>query len=166
MADIRAAREKPIEQFYEVVENVHAGMLGLDGSRLHMQPMAPQLDRANKTIWFFAKTDAEIVRNMGPGGRGHFVVIGKHHDYHASVSGPIELAQDREVVDRYWSRITEAWFEGGKDDPKLTLLALRLENGEAWVSTDSNLRFGWEIAKANMSAEHEPEVGVKTPLKF
>ena len=166
MADIRAAREKPIEQFYEAVENVHAGMLGLDGSKLQMQPMAPQLDRAAKTIWFFARTDAEIVEETGPGARAHFVVIGRNHDYHASVSGPIEIRKEREVIDRYWSRITEAWFEGGKDDPKLTVLALRLEDGEAWVSTDSSLKFGWEIARANLSVEHDPEIGMKVPLKF
>ena len=166
MADIRAAREKPIEQFYEVVEDVHAGMLGIEGTGLQFQPMAPQLDRAAKTIWFFTKTDTKLTKAIAPGSRARFVVIGRGHDYHACVSGPIEERKDAEVVERFWNPVVAAWFEGGKEDPKLTLLALRLEDGEAWVSTDSSLRFGWEIAKANLSDEHAPEVGVMVDLKF
>ena len=166
MADTSAAREKPLEQFYGVVEDVHAGMLGVEGTGLQFQPMAPQLDRPNKTIWFFTKTDANLTKAIAPGARARFIVIGAKHDYHACVSGPIEVRKDADAVDRYWSPVVSAWFEGGKDDPKLTLLALRLEEGEAWVSTDSGLRFGWEIAKANVSDQHDPDVGVMVDLKF
>lgn len=166
MADIRAAREKPIEQFYDVVEDVHAGMLGLESTDLQFQPMAPQLDRAAKTIWFFTKTDTRLTQAIAAGARARFVVIGRGHDYHACVSGPIEQRKEAEVIERYWNPIVGAWFDGGKEDPKLTLLALRLEDGEAWVSTDSSLRFGWEIAKANLSDEHDPEVGVVVDLRF
>lgn len=165
MADLSAAREKPVEQFYEQTEAVHAGMLGVDGSPLQMQPMAPQIDRPNKTIWFFSRTDTEMAKAVGDGARAHFVVIGKDHDYHACVSGRIEQTRDPEIVERHWNRVVAAWYEG-KDDPALTLLALRLENGEAWVSTDSALKFGWEIARANLSEDHDPDVGMKTALNF
>ena len=58
-----------------------------------------------------------------------------------------------------------AWFKG-KTDPDLAMLALTLEDGEAWASTDSKLKFGWEMARANVQEDHEPEVGVHTELKF
>ena len=166
MADTRAAREKPLEQFYEVVEDIHAGMLGVEGSGLQLQPMAPQVDRAQKTIWFFTKTDAKLTQAVTPGARARFVVIGSDHDYHACVSGPIEQRKDPDIIERFWNPIVGAWFEGGKEDPALTLLALRLEDGEAWVSTGSSVRFGWEIAKANLKDEHDPDVGVRIDLSF
>lgn len=166
MADTRAAREKPVEQFYDELEKIHGAMLGVDGSGLQMQPMAPQVDRPNKTIWFFTKTDAALTKAIGPGARAHLAVVGKDHDYHACVSGPIEQRRDPDIVERFWSPVVAAWYDEGKEDPKLTLLALRLEDGEAWASTDSALRFGWEIARANLSSEHDPEVGVKTDLRF
>ncbi len=55
---------------------------------------------------------------------------------------------------------------GGKSDPKLTLLELKLDDGEIWASTDSSLKFGWEIAKANMSDEKMPDVGVHREVRF
>ncbi|EHS48832.1 hypothetical protein PDO_3630 [Rhizobium sp. PDO1-076] len=45
MASFSDARETPAEQLWEEIEDVHAGMLGLVGSEMHMQPMAPFVDR-------------------------------------------------------------------------------------------------------------------------
>jgi general stress protein 26 len=36
------------------------------------------------------------------------------------------------VVDRLWNRFIAAWFEGGKDDPKLGLLRFDTERAEIW----------------------------------
>jgi general stress protein 26 len=44
---------------------------------------------------------------------------------------------DRAVVDRLWNRYVAAWFEGGKDDPKLALLRLDAESAEVWIDASS-----------------------------
>jgi general stress protein 26 len=36
-----------------------------------------------------------------------------------------------------WNRYVAAWFPGGKDDPKLTLLRLDAENAEIWIDASS-----------------------------
>jgi len=33
----------------------------------------------------------------------------------------VVTASDRATIDRLWDRFGAAWFEGGKDDPKLAL---------------------------------------------
>jgi general stress protein 26 len=165
MSDLTKARENPKEQLFDEIDRIHAGMLGLEGSSMHMQPMAPQLDRQTGTIWFFTKTDTEIAEAIGPGARAHFCVVGKDHDYHACISGRILLRRDPVKIDEYWNSVIEAWFDG-KDDPKLTLLALEMEDAEIWASTGSTLKFGWEIAKANLNPDEEPDVGVKTHVDF
>ncbi len=62
--------------------------------------------------------------------------------------------------------MTAAWFEHGKDDPLLTMLSFKVDDAEIWASTNSTLKFGWEIAKANMTDEKMPDVGVKQHLTF
>ncbi|MNL70780.1 hypothetical protein D3C87_1958320 [compost metagenome] len=59
-----------------------------------------------------------------------------------------------------------AWYDGGKEDPLLTMLALTVDDGEIWASTSNSLRFGWEIAKANLKNHQEPDVGVHRRLAF
>jgi len=165
MSDLSKARENPKEQLFDEIDRIHAGMLGLEGSRMHMQPMAPQLDRQTGTIWFFTKTDTEIAEAVAPGSRAHFCVVGKDHDYHACIAGRVLLRRDAVKIDEYWSSVVEAWFDG-KDDPKLTMLALEMEDAEIWASTGSTLKFGWEIAKANLNPDEEPDIGVKAHVDF
>lgn len=166
MSNLTRARENPKEQLFDEIDRIHAGMLGIEGSHMHMQPMAPQLDRQTATIWFFTKTDADIVDAVVPGARAHFCVVGKDHDYHACVAGRIMVRKDPTKIDEYWSSVVEAWFDHGKDDPKLTMLALEIEDVEIWASTGSKLKFGWEIAKANLDDDKMPDVGIKRHLQF
>ncbi|HET7411410.1 MAG TPA: pyridoxamine 5'-phosphate oxidase family protein [Pararhizobium sp.] len=165
MADLKAAKTDAEHQLWEQIDGVHAGMLGVEGAGA-MQPMAPELDREAKTIWFFTRKSTDLARQAArPGARGLFALVGKHHDYHASLSGRLEERLDPAMRDRFWNSVIEAWFEGGKDDPDLTMLALKLDEGHIWASTDSTLKFGWQIAKANMT-HAEPDVGVTRQLTF
>jgi general stress protein 26 len=47
------------------------------------------------------------------------------------------MDNDRAVIDRLWNRFVAAWFEGGKDDPKLALLRLDAERAEIWADASS-----------------------------
>ncbi len=166
MASLAEARENPKEQLYDEIDRIHAGMLGLENDRMHMQPMAPHLDRQAATIWFFTKTDTDLVDAIGQGARAHFCVVGKDHDYHACLVGRISVEKNPAKIDAYWNSIVEAWFDHGKHDPMLTMLALRLDDAAIWASTGSTLKFGWEIAKANFNPDEEPHVGVRTHVVF
>lgn len=166
MASLTEAREAPKRQLWDEIDNIHAGMLGIEGSHMHFQPMAPHVDRKTNTIWFFTKTDTDLVRAIRSGTRAHFCVVGKNHDYHACLAGTLEVRKDSDRINDYWSAVTAAWYENGKDDPLLTMLAFRVDDAEIWASTDSSLKFGWEIAKANLKDEKTPEVGVKQHLDF
>ena len=165
MADLKAARNEPEHQLFEEIDGVHAGMLGIEGSA-RLQPMAPELDRASRTIWFFARTTSDLAAAAArPDARGLFVLIGKHHDYHATLTGRLAERLDPQVRDRFWNSVVEAWFHKGKDDPEMTMLALELEHARVWVSTHSTLKFGWEIAKAQLN-DSEPDVGTMFELTF
>ncbi|BCH55345.1 general stress protein [Agrobacterium vitis] len=166
MVNLTEAREEPARQLWEEIEAIHAGMLGLEGSTLHMQPMAPYGDPKTNTIWFFTRTDSDFVQNIRPGSRAHFCVVGKNHDYHASLSGVIDVRRDPSKIDEYWSSVVEAWYHNGKKDPDLTMLALHIDDAEVWASTGNPLKFGWEIAKANIDGEKLPDVGQHHHLTF
>ncbi|MGD9801979.1 MAG: pyridoxamine 5'-phosphate oxidase family protein [Hyphomicrobiaceae bacterium] len=163
MVDITKTRQQPIEQFWEMTEDIRAGMLGVEGSGQHMQPMHPNCEREGRNIWFFVKKDADLVQAIGSGGHGHFCVIGRDHDYHACVSGRLTVENNSAMIDRFWNSATAAWFKG-KDDPELTLVKMELDDGVAWGSVGT-VKFGWEVLKANMS-EHDPDVGARTHFSF
>jgi general stress protein 26 len=166
MASFSEAREHPAQQLWNQINDIHAGMLGIDGADMHMQPMAPHADPTTNTIWFYTKTGADIAHAIKPGTRARFCVVGKDHDYHACLAGRIEVRPDPARIDEFWSSVVAAWYENGKKDPHLTMLAMHVDDAEIWVSTGSKLKFGWEIAKANLDDDKTPDVGIKRHLQF
>lgn len=165
MADISKAHTDPKGQLWEAVEDATAVMVGSTDHSQHMQPMAPLLARDEETIWFYTKADTELAQTVGAeGGMVHVCLIGKDHDYHACLRGHLSVKRSPEHIERFWSPMAEAWF-GDKDNPGLTMLCFKPGHAEIWASTDSRIRFGWEIAKANVT-DAEPDVGYKTEINF
>jgi general stress protein 26 len=61
----------------------------------------------------------------------------KGHDVFACISGTLSDATDPQLVEKYWARPMEAWYEGGKDDPNLSLLRFDLDEAEIWTADAS-----------------------------
>ena len=76
-------------------------------------------------------------KSSGNGNRAIATFTSKGHDIFATVHGTISRDDSRATIDRLWNRFVAAWFEGGKDDPKLVLLRLDCERAEIWVDASS-----------------------------
>jgi general stress protein 26 len=77
------------------------------------------------------------VQQVAKGDRAIATFASKGHDLFATIHGRLGLDSDRAVVDRLWNRFVAAWYEGGKDDPKLVLLRLDPERAEIWGDASS-----------------------------
>ena len=86
---------------------------------------------------FFTARDNAIVQKLGQGNRAIATFASKGHDIFATVHGTLSVDRNRATIDKLWNRFVAAWFEGGKDDPKLVLLRLDAEKAEIWVDASS-----------------------------
>ncbi|MDF0600332.1 pyridoxamine 5'-phosphate oxidase family protein [Psychromarinibacter sp. C21-152] len=166
MADTDRTRTDATGQLFDELERVHAGMLGVDGSGRHMQPMTHFLDRDARCLRFITASDTDLVAEIGLGAQAQFCVIGKDHDFYACLKGPVTVSEDREKLDELWSSVAEAWFEDGREDTKVTLLEMPVAEAAVWSSTGSTLTFAWEIAKANVADGKTPDVGEHKIIDF
>jgi general stress protein 26 len=123
-------------QFWKSLKSDMTMMLGLNGVEDgHTRPMTAQLEsERGGPIWFFTAKDTEIAQKLatGSGQRAIATYASKGHDLFATVHGNLRIDNDRAVIDRLWNKYVAAWFEGGKDDPKLTLLRFDAERAEIW----------------------------------
>jgi general stress protein 26 len=126
-------------KFWEALASDMTMMLGIDGVEDgHARPMTAQLDEEGQgPIWFFTTKDSALVKAVDRGGRAIATFASKGHDLFATVHGRLVVDNDRLVIDRLWNRFVAAWFEGGKDDPKLALLRLDAESAEIWLDASS-----------------------------
>jgi general stress protein 26 len=127
------------KKFWKALKSDRTLMLGLDGVEDgHARPMTALLEQEGSgPIWFFTAKDNAIVQKLSHGERAIATFASKHHDLFATIHGRVVLDTDPAVVDRLWNPFVAAWYEGGKEDPKLALLRLDPERAEIWADASS-----------------------------
>jgi len=133
------ADDKEFEQlFWKALKSDMTMMLGLDGVEDgHTRPMTAQVEGESGPIWFFTSSENDLVSETSESSRAIATFVSKGHDLFATVHGSLRLDTDREAVDRLWNPFVAAWFEGGKDDPKLRLLRLDPDRAQIWLDGSS-----------------------------
>ena len=139
------------QQFWKALADSPYLMVGATGEREHHIPMNAQLDKdANSAFWFFTATD----NRLAAGGPAMAQFAAKDHDLFACISGTLRPETDRAVLDRLWNNGIEAWYEGGKNDPKLVLLRFDLDNAEIWTA-DPGIKGMFKLATGMTMKEGE-----------
>ena len=125
-------------KLWKALDSDRTLMLGLDGVEDgHARPMTAQVEDGRGPIWFFTSTDSNLVRQLDKGNRAIAAFCSKDHELFASIKGTLSVDNDRAVIERLWNPFVAAWYEGGKDDPKLALLRLDAEQAEVWLNASS-----------------------------
>ena len=127
-------------KFWKALGSDRTMMLGLDGvEEGHARPMTGLFENDRAPIWFFTAKDNGLVEalSLDGGNRAIATFASKGHDLFANIHGRLSVDTDRAVIDRLWNPFVAAWFEQGKDDPRLTLLRLDAERAEIWLDGSS-----------------------------
>ena len=128
-------------RFWKALKSDMTVMLGLAaGGDGHAQPMTAQLDEGQEgrgPIYFFTASGVDLFKAVGSGSRATLHFVAKGHDLFASVEGRLIPDSDRATIDRLWNPFVAAWFEGGKEDPKLRLLRFEPESAQFWLNGNS-----------------------------
>ena len=111
------------------------GLVGLEDS--NARPMTAQIEGEEGPIWFFSSTESNLVKQLAESDIGFATFVSKNQDLYASVNGLLVLDNNKSMIDALWNPFVAAWYEGGKDDPKLALLRFDLDNGEIWLDGSS-----------------------------
>ena len=129
-------------KFWKALKSDMTMMLGIARvDEAHTRPMTAQLDGdQGGPIWFFTAKDNDVVQQLRGSDRAVATFASKDHDVFAAVHGDLRIDTDRAVIDRLWNRYVAAWYEGGKDDPKLVLLRLDPDRGQVWADASSSSR--------------------------
>ncbi|BAT59375.1 hypothetical protein GJW-30_1_01907 [Variibacter gotjawalensis] len=125
-------------EFWKALKSDMTMMIGLDGVEDgHARPMTAQVDGDRGPIWFFTSTDTDLAKKVTQHARAIATFTSKNHKLFATVHGGLSLDTSRENIDRLWNRYVEAWFKGGKEDPKVALLRFDAERAEIWEDASS-----------------------------
>ncbi|MGA9658736.1 MAG: pyridoxamine 5'-phosphate oxidase family protein [Asticcacaulis sp.] len=101
-------------------------------------------DDQDHVAWVFSSVDTAFGQEIQSRTEATGTFCSKGHDIFATVTGTLTPDHDRAVIERLWNPFVAAWYEGGKDDPKLRLFRFDLNKAEIW-SDASSLMAGVKI---------------------
>ncbi|HEY8617697.1 pyridoxamine 5'-phosphate oxidase family protein [Phenylobacterium sp.] len=128
------------DRFWSALKSDRTVMLGLVGVEDGLsQPMTALVDddAAPGTIWIFSSVETDLVQEAGARHPALLHFAAKGHGLFATVEGDLVADNDREMIERLWNPFVAAWYQGGKDDPKLQLLRFEPEHAKIWLNESS-----------------------------
>lgn len=154
------------DEFWDRMEDVRAVMIATKTTG-KMVPMSPNVDDdAPGKVWFITAKGTDLAKAAMAGHQdADMVVADAGTGLYAHVTGSLDVCQDDHALDEVWSFVADAWFEGGKQDPDVCLLAFTPIEAELWITPQSGVKFLYEIAKANLTGD-KPDSGEHGVIRF
>ena len=163
-------RQHNHETLWELIKDIKFGMFTHRGPQgvLHAHPLTTQNKSVDEhgTLYFFVKTDSEIVSAVAAEPSVCVTYSDPSADNYVSVSGDAHIEQDFAKKEALFSSMAKAWYPEGPTDPTLTLLAVRLNHAEYWESDDGKMVQLFKIAKAALTGDAPPDLGEHKTLRL
>lgn len=132
-----------------------------ENHHLHSRPMTTQ-NRAideDTSLWFFMSRSREPVADLVQDPEVNVAYADPGADRYVSVSGRAAVVDDGAKKRQLWSKMAEAWFPGGVDDPDLALVQVQVTHASYWDVKDSKLVQVFKMAKAALTGRPPEDMG-------
>jgi general stress protein 26 len=131
---------------------------------LSTRPMSTQKVDDDGTIWFFSEKDSEKNRHIERDNRVQLFYSNRNSSEFLSIYGTATVIKDDAKARELWSPLAKTWFQGGAEDPQLTILKVVPEDGYYWDTKDGKVVSMLKIAAGAITGR-EMDGGVQGELK-
>ena len=144
-----------IEKFKEIVKHEPTCLFTtkLGQVPLNTRPMGVQKVCDQGNFWFLSASDSEKNREIAEDNRVQLFFLNTGKYEFLSLYGKASVTRDRTKIDELWSPIAKAWFEEGKEDPRVTVIKVTPEEGYYWDTKDGKLVSLLKIAASAISGK-------------
>ena len=136
----------------DLIDGIRIAMLTTqDGERLVSRPMATQDVSFDGDVWFVTERSAPWVGQLEAHPEVNVAYAGS--SAWVSLSGTARVVEDPERLREYWSMFTDAWLEGGPDNPDNVLVHVIAHSAEYWDSPGTKVTQLVNLVKAKVTGE-------------
>jgi len=105
----------------------------------HVVPMRVQEADYDGDLWFFSAADSKHNAQIDVDPRVQLIFANSSDMEFMTVFGTASISTDKAQIDRLWDTMVGAWFEGGKDDPNVSLIRVQPTLAHYWDTEDGKL---------------------------
>lgn len=96
------------------------------------RPMSVQEVDDNGTLWFLSASDSHKNRDIERSPAVQLFFQGSEHSGFMTLDGQARITRDQTRIDALWKPIYKTWFTEGRDDPRITAIAVTPSSGHYW----------------------------------
>lgn len=126
---------------------------------MHSRPMhhVDQKKDFDGTIYFYTAIDSDKVEDIKTDPHVCLNYADHPREDYMCVTGKTSVTQDKSLIEKFWSPMNKAFFDG-PDDPRLCMLAIEVETAELWDTASNRMVQFFEFMKASLT-NGKPDVG-------
>jgi general stress protein 26 len=135
------SHQEAIDKFKEMVKHESTCLFTTSLTRVPLttRPMGVQKVCDQGNFWFLSSSDSDKNREIANDARVQLFISNSSNYEFLSVYGNATISRDQQKIDEFWNDILKAWFPGGKNDPKITVIKVTPEEGFYWDTKDGKL---------------------------
>jgi general stress protein 26 len=139
----------------ELIKDIRVAMLThADATgRLVSQPMATQQVDFDGDVLFITERDSHKCRDIEAQSPATVNVSYSSGGSWVSLSGTAQVVDDRAKLEELWSTFTDAWMEGGPENPNNVLIRISADSAEFWDTPGSKATQVLNFVKAKVTGE-------------
>lgn len=158
--------EKAVKKLRELVEHITICLFCTELTELpvNTRPMGVQEVDDEGNLWFISSSDSNKNFEIKDDNRVQLFFSNTGDSEYFSVYGNATVFRDQEKIDELWNPIAKAWFEKGKEDPKVTLIKVEPSHIYYWDTKYGKLVSFFNIAVAAVTGTNR-DTGLEGELK-
>ena len=145
------------ERLWALIKDIRFSMFTVrhENGHLHSRPMTTQntLVDEDTSLWFFMSRRSETVIDLSRDPQVNIAYADVGADSYVSVSGKASVEEDLAKKRQLWTKMAQAWFAGGAEDPDLALVQVRITHADYWDAKESKLVQLFKIAQAAVTGK-------------
>lgn len=148
--------QEAIDKLKEMVDKIDIGMLCTfvpDRDYPHAVPMSRQEVDENGHIWFLFSSESESHQNLQHNPKSSLLYSDVYNYNFLSINGSAEVFTDKARIEKYWNKMVEAWFEKGKEDPRIRVLKFIPSEAHYWDNKSNKLITFLKVAASALSGQ-------------
>jgi general stress protein 26 len=133
---------RSIRQLRRLLKGMPVGMLTTqtDGGASHSRPMLVHDVDDSGWLWFLTDRHSRKACELSQNPRATVSFQSKKGDRYVSVQGTAVVVRDDVKLQELWNPTMRSWFPGGRRDPGIVLVALRVSRAEYWLVPRSRFK--------------------------
>ena len=159
------------QRLWSLVKDIRFAMFTArhaSSGHLHSWPMTTQNTKLDEdsSLWFFMSRKNEAVTDIVGDPIVNVVYADPGSDSYVSVSGDAAVVNDAAKTKQLWSKMAEAWFPHGPNDPDLALIQVRIVHANYWDVKESKIVQLFKMAKAAATGQPPTRMGEHAEVRM